>query len=133
MSAAAACTACLARTWLIARLAGAIEIARHQRRPLREILALSEEALVAGLGGARAEAIADELERLDVDILRDGVARSGLEAVCRHDMAYPARLADLRDAPAVLFVAGGVDRLASLAGGDLDQGPRAVGDRKSVV
>jgi DNA processing protein len=121
-----ACSACLGRTWLIARLAGAIEIARHQRRRLREILALSEEGLVAGLGGARAEAIADELERLDVDALREAVERSGLEAVCRHDGAYPARLSDLEDAPAVLFVAGGIARLESLAGADLDRGPRAV-------
>jgi DNA processing protein len=121
-----ACSACLARTWLIGRLAGAIEIARHQRRRLREILALSEEDLVAGLAGARAGAIADELERLDVDALREAVERSGLEAVCRHDRAYPARLSDLEDAPAVLFVAGGIARLESLAGADLDLGPRAV-------
>ena len=46
--------ACLGRTWLIARLAGSIEIARHQKRQLRGILALSEEKLIAGLGGVRA-------------------------------------------------------------------------------
>ena len=124
--AARACGPCLARTWLIARLAGAIEIARHQRRRLREILALSEEKLVAGLGGARAGAIADEFERLDIDALREAVARSGLEAACRHDPAYPARLRDLDDAPATLFVAGGVSRLEGLVGADLEQGPRAV-------
>ena len=124
--AARACGPCLARTWLIARLAGAIEIARHQRRRLREILALSEEKLVAGLGGARAGAIADEFERLDIDALREAVARSGLEAACRHDPAYPARLRDLDDAPATLFIAGGVSRLEGLVGADLAQGPRAV-------
>jgi DNA processing protein len=124
--AARACAACLARTWLIARLAGSIEIARHQRRRLREILALSEEKLVAGLGGARAGAIAEEFERLDIDALREAVARSGLEAACRHDAAYPARLRDLEDAPAALFVAGGVRRLEGLVGADLEQGPRAV-------
>jgi DNA processing protein len=121
-----ACAECLARTWLIARLAGSIEIARHQKRRLREILALSEEELVAGLGGARADAIAEEFERLDVDALRAAVERSGLDAVCRHDRAYPARLRDLDDAPAALFVAGGVGRLEGLAGSDLEQGPRAV-------
>ena len=121
-----ACGDCLARTWLIARLAGAIEIARHEKRRLREILALPEEKLIAGLGGARATAIAEELERLDVDVLREAVERAGLDAICRHDRAYPARLADLDDAPAVLFVAGGAQRLTGLVGGDLDQGPRAV-------
>ncbi|HEX7299333.1 MAG TPA: hypothetical protein VF257_10005, partial [Solirubrobacteraceae bacterium] len=64
-----ACGQCLARTWLVARLAGCIEIARHQRRRLREILALSDEKLIAAVGGPRASAIADELERLDVDAL----------------------------------------------------------------
>jgi DNA processing protein len=121
-----ACADCLARTWLIARLAGSIEIARHQRRRLREILALSEEKLIAGLAGVRASQISDELERLDVDQLRDAVDRAGLEAVCRHDAAYPARLNDLADAPAVLFVAGGLGRLVEMAGGDLEDGPRAV-------
>jgi DNA processing protein len=125
-AACAACAACLARTWLIARLAGSIEIARHHRRRLREILALSEEQLLAGLGGVRAGAIAEEFERLDVDVLREAVHASGLEAVCRHDAAYPARLRDLEDAPAALFVAGGADRLEGLAGADLEHGPRAV-------
>jgi len=121
-----ACSDCLARTWLIARLAGSIEIARHQRRRLREILALPEEELIAGLAGVRAGQISDELERLDVDGLREAADRAGLGAVCRHDDAYPARLSDLADAPAVLFVAGGVERLVAMAGGDLEDGPRAV-------
>jgi DNA processing protein len=123
---AEACAECLARTWLIARLAGAIEIARHQKRRLREILALPEEKLIAALGGTRAGTIADELERLDVDALRDAVADAGLDAVCRHDAGYPARLGDLDDAPAVLFVAGGASRLADLVGGHLEHGQRAV-------
>jgi DNA processing protein len=126
VSADRACSTCLTRTWLIARLAGAIEIARHERRRLREILALTEEELIAGLGGVRAAAIAEELDRLDVDALREAVDRSGLGAACRHDPAYPARLRDLEDAPAALFVAGGVDRLQALAGGHLDDGPHAV-------
>jgi DNA processing protein len=124
----------LGRTWLIARLAGSIEIARHQKRRLREILALSEEKLIAGLGGVRAASISEEFERLDVDVLREAVDRAGLAAACRHDPAYPARLGDLEDAPAVVFVAGGLARLEALAGGDLEQGPRAaavVGTRRA--
>jgi DNA processing protein len=121
-----ACRDCLARTWLIGRLAGAIEIARHEKRRLREILALSEEKLIAGLGGTRASAIAAEFECLDVDPLREAVEQAALEAICRHDPAYPARLLDLDDAPAVLFVLGGARRLVELAGGDLEEGPRAV-------
>jgi DNA processing protein len=123
---AAACAQCLARAWLVARLAGSIEIARHEKRRLREILALPNEKLIAGVGGPWASAIAEELEHLDVDVLREAVAIAGLEATCRHDPDFPARLSDLDDAPAVLFVAGGVARLTELVGRDLDQGPRAV-------
>jgi DNA processing protein len=121
-----ACADCLARTWLIARLAGSIEIARHHRRRLREILALPNEKLIAGLGGVRAGEISDELERLDIDALREAVDRAGLDAICRHSDGYPARLTDLVDAPTVLFVAGGAHRLVAMAGGDLERGPRAV-------
>jgi DNA processing protein len=136
MTALAACAACLSRAWLIARLAGAIEVARHEKRRIREILALSEEKLIASLGGPRASALADELEHLDVDLLREAVDEAGLEAVCRHEDGYPARLHDLVDAPAVLFVAGGADRLAGLVGGDLGEGPRAVavvGTRRASI
>jgi DNA processing protein len=136
MSGIDACDACLSRTWLIAHLAGAIEVARHEKRRIREILALSEEQLLASLAGPRAAALADELEALDVDDLRTSVDDAGLEAVCRHGDAYPARLHDLDDGPAVLFVAGGVERLVDLVGGDLDDGPRAVavvGTRRASI
>jgi DNA processing protein len=121
-----ACRECLARAWLVARLAGSIEIARHQRRRLREILALSDEKLIAGVGGSRASAICEELEALDIDALREAIDRARLEAACRHDPAYPARLSDLVDLPAVIFAAGGMERLVELAGGTLEDGPRAV-------
>ncbi len=100
-----ACDACLRRTWLIARLAGAIDVARRRRRPLREILALPAERLVAGLGRGADHAILEEIERLRPPDLRAAVERASLEAICRHDAAYPDRLRDLADAPAVLFVA----------------------------
>ncbi|HEX2103879.1 MAG TPA: DNA-processing protein DprA [Solirubrobacteraceae bacterium] len=124
-----ACDACLRRTWLIGRLAGAIELARHEKRVLRELLALSDEALVDALGDRAGAGVEAERERLDPARLRDACAAAALDAVCRHDDAYPARLRDLADPPAVLFVAAareGVARLGRLAGGDLDGGAAAV-------
>jgi DNA processing protein len=121
MSAADACATCLRRAWLVARLAGAIEIARHEKRRLREILALADEKLIAGLGGEGASAIAADLENLDVDALREAVSEAGLDAACRHDAAYPARLRDLGDAPAVLFVVVGTRR-ASVDGLEVARG-----------
>ena len=53
---AAACGPCLRRTWLLGRLAGRIEIARHGLPAqaggrLRELLALPDDELLAALGG----------------------------------------------------------------------------------
>jgi DNA processing protein len=126
---ARACDACLRRSWLVGRLAGAIELARHEKRVLRELLALSDEALLDALGARAGADVEAERERVDPARLRQACAEAGLEAACRHDDAYPARLRDLADPPAVLFVAAardGVARLARLAGDELDGGPVAV-------
>jgi DNA processing protein len=121
-----ACDACLRRSWLVARLAGRIELARHERRRLREILALSDDKLLEGVAGDARAAVAAELEELDPGDLRGAFAAAELDAVCRHAAVYPARLLDLSDAPATVWVAGGRDRLAELVGGNLEDGPRAV-------
>ena len=132
-----ACDACLRRTWLIARLAGAIEIARHEKRALRELLALSEERLIRALGPGAGGDVAAEIEHADPAEILAAADAAGLAAVCRHDPAYPRRLCDLRDAPAVLFAAAAgdpVDRLVRLAGGrDRDDPPTVaiVGARRA--
>lgn len=120
-----ACDACLQRAWLLAELSGALEAARGARRRIREVLALSDDGLVAALC-TPAQAAALTSRDVAPERLREAVALAGLEALCRHDAGYPARLLDLRDAPAALFVAGSAARFAALAGGDLDGGPRAV-------
>lgn len=121
-----ACDDCLRRTWLLARLAGHIDVARHERRPLREILALPDERLLAAVGGSEKGAIAAALARVDPDVMRARCDELALGAVCRHEDAYPARLHDLADAPALLHVAGPAGALERLAGGDLEGGARAV-------
>jgi DNA processing protein len=117
-----ACDACLRRTWLVARLAGAIEIARHEKRVLRELLALRDDKLIAALGDAAGGDIAAEFADADPAVLRAAAEAAGLATVCRHDKAYPALLRHLRDRPAVLFVAAAEDPLGRL--GEL------VGDRR---
>jgi DNA processing protein len=124
-----ACDACVRRTWLIARLAGAIEVARHEKRVLRELLALSEQRLVDALGARGGGDVVAELEHADPEAMRAAADAASLAAVCRHDRAYPGRLRDLRDAPAVLFVAAASDplgRLTRLAGGPSRDEPPAV-------
>jgi DNA processing protein len=121
-----ACDDCLRRAWLVARLAGRIELARHERRRLREILALSDDDLLAGVAGEARAGVEAELEALDPDPMREASAAAELETVCRHGDGYPTRLRDLPDAPAALWVAGGRDRLELLVGGALVDGERAV-------
>jgi DNA processing protein len=127
-----ACGACLRRTWVIARLAGRIEFARRERpvaasSRLRELLALPDDDLLAALAGPERPAIEHERDRLEADALRAACASAGLTALCRHDPAYPDRLREVADAPAVLHVrASGHERFLDLAGGDLRTGPPAV-------
>jgi len=134
-----ACDACLRRTWLVARLAGAIEVVRHERRVLRELLAMRDERLIADLGGAAGGDVAAELEAVAPADLRAAADRAGLAAICRHDHRYPNALTDLRDRPAVLFVAAieePLERLARLVGDGRDERPPAVaivGARRASV
>jgi DNA processing protein len=122
-----ACDACLRRTWLLARLAGHIEHARHERRRLHDILALDDEQLLAGVGGSHAPGIASEYERVRPGPLRSAVASAGLAAVCRHDERFPPGLRCDPGGPAVLYVAGRAARLPELVGGsDGDGLPPAV-------
>jgi DNA processing protein len=115
-----ACGPCLRRTHLLALLAGGIELARRERRPLREVLALSDDDLLDAVSGSNRAAVLAALERTPRDHLLDAAAQRGLVVVCRHDPAYPSRLRDDRSAPAVLFVtaraAGAVARLGELVG-----------------
>jgi DNA processing protein len=125
-----ACDACLRHTWLLARLAGHLEHARHGGAAiggrLRDVLALGDAELIEALAGAARPAVARELAAVRPAELRHVAAGAGLDAVCRHDDAYPQRLRDLGDAPAVLHVAGGIARARALVGGLLEDGARAV-------
>jgi DNA processing protein len=104
------CPHCARRTWLLERLAGHLEPVRER---IGELLELEDRALVEAIGGERRAEIDDALAGHDPGELRTRAARAGLEAVCRCDPAYPAALRDLPAPPAVLHVAGGIDRLGA--------------------
>lgn len=105
----AACTPCLRRAWLLGRLSGHLDLVRAERQYVREVLALSDDDLLAALGGARQGEIAGQYEAFDPGPLHGTVRAAGQHAVCRHDDAYPPSLLELPDPPAVLFVTGGTD------------------------
>ena len=111
------CVQCLRRSWLVARLAGHIELAWSARRGSAALLALDDEQLIAALGGAEREAIAAEHARFEACVLLRRCAACHLVPLCRCDARYPAPLHDLADAPAVLYLHGAPERLARACAG----------------
>jgi DNA processing protein len=122
------CASCLRRSWLIARLAGHIEVAWAARRPLPSVLALADDALIAALGGDRKAAIAREYEGFDAPAARASCDRSAVIALCRCDSRYPDGLHELPDAPAVLHVHGELARFERCVARD---GVAIVGARRA--
>ena len=100
------CDACLRRTWLVARLAGWIELARHEGRRLPEVLALDDETLLQAIAPSEVARTLAAREALDVGAERVAYERAGLRAVCRHDSAYPTALRDDHACPPILSWAG---------------------------
>ncbi|WCB93763.1 hypothetical protein DSM104299_02479 [Baekduia alba] len=116
-----ACAACLRRSRLLALVAGGIEVAHSRRRPIRDVLALSDRDLMKAVGGS-AEDVASLRQRLAARSAFDllvAAADADLDVLCRHTDDYPERLTDDRSAPAALYVRAGEDgrsRLARLVG-----------------
>lgn len=110
------CDRCLRRTWLLAALAGRIEVAwRSRHRPAALLAIEDDETLVHTVGGPGLGALRAKAARFDPATERERVRAAGLTAICRHDPRYPVRLAELDEAPATLHLAGSAETLASLA------------------
>lgn len=120
----AACDACLRRSWLLDRVGGFVEIARHGHAALPEVLALGDEELVRAVAGRAAGAVLAEWERFDARAAEARALAAGTRAVCRHDALFPPQLLHARDAPAVLHVAGSLGLLPAL--GSAEDPPPAV-------
>lgn len=110
-----ACDDCLRRSWLLARLSGHLEPARGY---IEAVLALSDEELVAAVGGEQRVALLRGLDDVKPGQLRELGARAGLGQICRCDPRYPRRLADLRAPPAVIHIAGGLERFLEMVDGE---------------
>jgi DNA processing protein len=110
-----ACSGCVRRSWLLARLAGHIEPVRER---LDDLLGLSDRELIDAVAGERRDAVLAELRRSDPGELGARCTEAGLELICRCDRAYPSRLLDLSSPPAVLHIAGGLGRFLELVAGE---------------
>ena len=106
---AGACDDCLRRTDLIAALAGWLDVEWRRRDAPSRVLALCDEEL---LDIASHSAIRRRYAAFDPQVARNRLLVRHLEAVCRCDEAYPARLRELHDPPAVLHVAGSLEAVA---------------------
>jgi len=113
-----ACPRCLARSWLLAALAGHLDRARGR---LAELLALEDEELIRAVAGRRRAELQRELldfPAFQAEAALDQARRLGLELICGCHARYPRRLRDLEAPPAVVHVAGGAARLLDRLGGD---------------
>jgi DNA processing protein len=110
-----ACDRCLRRTWLLGRMAGHLE---HARARIAAVLELGDEELIAALGGDRRDDLLRERETADLERLRDRCHEAAVGLLCRCEPAYPVALRDLAAPPAVLHIAGGLERFLELAARD---------------
>lgn len=113
-----ACPDCLRRAWLVGSLAGHIEKAVDSSTPgsrAHELLALSDEDLADAMARSRAESFLEMAAAREPERMLAAVAGARAWACCRHDPLYPDGLADLGDAPAVLFGRGDAALLDGLA------------------
>ncbi len=110
-----ACDDCLARSWLLARLAGHLDPVRGR---LEELLALGSEELIVAVGGHDRASLARELDRFDPAGARHQAAAAGVEAICRCDRRYPDRLRSLAEPPAVVHVAGSLEQFLGVIAED---------------
>jgi DNA processing protein len=114
-----ACKPCLARTWLLGRLSGHLDLVRDR---VLALLELDTTELIAAVAGRHRAAIENELADFNADAARTGARAAGLGLVCRCAAAYPPALRDLSAPPAVLHVEGPPGRLQAL----LDERPVAI-------
>lgn len=96
-----ACTDCLRRSWLIARLGPFIQVACDDRAGRRtpELLRLSDEDLLAAVSPKRADEFLSENRDLDEGRLRRELEEADCWACCLHHESFPEGFEDGTDAP----------------------------------
>ena len=109
-----ACHTCLTRARLLEALAPRIAlVADKSERPVRGLLALADDELLAVTRVAEAEREA-YVDRAATAARDDACRLIDGGAICVHSDCYPQALRELHDAPRALFHTGPVDRLLRL-------------------
>jgi DNA processing protein len=115
VSAARACPDCLRRAWLLVRLAGHLDVERER---ISELLDRADEDLIEAVGGGHTDEVRAEWAAFDASAYQESCEAVKVETLCRCDPAYPAKLWDLAGEPAVLHVAGGLERFLEIVAKD---------------
>jgi DNA processing protein len=112
VSVARACPECLRRAWLLVRVAGHLDVERGR---VSELLDRGDEDLIEAVAGNGAAEVRAEWASFDAGLYRERCETAQVETLCRCDPAYPSKLWALQGEPAVLHVAGGLERFLELA------------------
>jgi DNA processing protein len=118
-----ACDDCLRRTDLIAALAGWLDVEWRKREAPARVLALSDERLLDACALPQARR---RYAGFDPAVAREAIRHAGVTAICRCENAYPPRLRDLADPPAVLHIAGAIESVG------LEDAVAVVGARRAT-
>lgn len=110
-----ACEQCLRRSWLLGELSRVLDCNCRADGRLGELLALDDSALLKALAGRRRAELEQRYARFQTDELP---RIEGAAEICVHDGRYPRGLTRAQ-APRMLHVAGGVERLRTLTTGAL--------------
>jgi DNA processing protein len=99
----------------VVRLAGHLD---NERERISDLLDLADEDLIEAVGGSRIAEVRADWDAFDAGAYRQRCDEADVETLCRCDPAYPAKLWDLSGEPAVLHVAGGLERFLELSAKD---------------
>jgi DNA processing protein len=106
-----ACVRCRRRSWLLGALNGRLEYVGRSPTRLAALLALSDEQLIAAVGGSESVQLRRDYARLDPERL---TPPQGVRQICCHDRGFPQALGRAPGTPRLLHVAGGLERLRKL-------------------
>jgi DNA processing protein len=123
-----ACDDCLRRTWLLEAMGAHLDF---RMGAMLDVLDLDDNSLLALTGGEMRRTLTRRYSgfaAVDAELLRSRAQAASLTQLCRCEDSYPAALEDVRAAPAVLHVAGGLERFLTLCAEDA---VALVGSRKA--
>jgi DNA processing protein len=106
-----ACPACVRRAWLLETLSARLAYRACEPERLLRALALGDKELIEGIGGRRKEELLERHAQFERNQLAPA---EGIQRICRHDPRYPIALQSADDAPRMLHVAGGIERMHAL-------------------